>query len=62
METDPVSETLHFPVFKIPDNGQSPETVQIAVSSTLFYTLASIFISIVYFYFKKATNQHVKLW
>jgi hypothetical protein len=26
METDPVSETLCFLVFKIPDDGQIPET------------------------------------
>jgi hypothetical protein len=25
-KTDPVSETLCFPVFRIPDDGQSPET------------------------------------
>jgi hypothetical protein len=25
-ETDPVSETLCFPVFTIPDDGHSPET------------------------------------
>jgi hypothetical protein len=39
-EADPVSETLHLVVFRVPDDGQSPETLATRiVERVVFYAV-----------------------